>query len=247
MRNFFYDGDFTSGSEIQFQGHDYADEIKHMNKVLRLQAGQKIGISNGRGLIASAEILKITRELAIFKIIELKNFLPSIRLHLFLAPLKGPKMDWLIEKITELGVTTLQPVITEFTVANNESSERADRWLRIAKSAVKQSGSGLIPNICAPQSLQGAISKTHPNAKKIFLHIDSAPTKLLKNAVGQKQIAQDLYLLIGPEGGFSDAEAELLKKSGWEMASLGSTILRGETAAIVASAIALHCVDFSPS
>jgi 16S rRNA (uracil1498-N3)-methyltransferase len=168
LRNFFYDGTLTLHEEIQFSGRDFADELKHMTKVLRLQSGQKIGLVNGRGLLATAEILELHRELASLKIIEVKESIPPVRLHLCIAPLKGPRMDWLVEKITELGVASLRPVLTEFTVANEENADRAERWLRIAKSAVKQSGSGWIPEIHAPQPLQSAISHIPANSLKIF-------------------------------------------------------------------------------
>lgn len=248
MRRFFVDSDFSPGQVLLLSGDDFRDEIKHMTKTLRLQPGAEIGLLNGRGGFALAKIQKISRDAVELLVASASERLPRWRIHLVQAALKGPRMDWLVEKITEWNAVALYPVWTEFSVAAEEGG-RIDRWQRIAQAAIKQSGAGLLPEIHAVQDLAAVDAALPKGCARVVLHPEAGAqplAALARQIVADAALSQnrDIALLIGPEGGFSDSEIEKLRARGWRMAALGETILRGETAGIAGTAILSHCVDF---
>ena len=244
MKRFFLAENFTPHAILQLTKQSHSDELHHLSKVLRLSAGATVKLTNGQGQGALAKILSLHKESAELEIIQLENIPPPpAHLCLWQAVLKGPKMDWLVEKITECGVRELQPVLTQFTVVGNESEKRVERWERITHSALKQSGAPFLPRVHAPLSLEKALSTIHPQSWKIFLHPDPTAEALAKICLQASAATAHITLAIGPEGGFSDAEVKLLKEQGFIPAHLGSNILRGETAGLLASAFLLQLLE----
>jgi 16S rRNA (uracil1498-N3)-methyltransferase len=246
MKRFFVDTSLAEGMLLQLSGREHSDEIKHMMKVMRLKAGDKIFVSNGQGVEATAKIDTMERDSVELSIMDIRRADENAPiLTLCQAVIKGPKMDWLVEKITEIGVRELFPILSEHTVAANESSgQRVERWERIAKSAVKQSGALYLPKIHSPLAIADCLATLPKDASilKIVLHPEAAAlplARIIQNAAQPKR----LIMMVGPEGGFSDVEIKLLKDNGFLLAQMGDTILRGESAGFLAPAIALHLFE----
>jgi 16S rRNA (uracil1498-N3)-methyltransferase len=162
---------------------------------------------------------------------------PAADLTLLLAIFKFDRMEWAIEKCTELGASRIVPVIARRTDAHlaAASAKRTERWRRIARQAAEQSRRATPPDIAAPIKLQEASSIT--GALRVVL-AESEQQNQLPEILASYQKG-DVLLAIGPEGGWTDEELTLFHNSGWISASLGSTVLRAETAAIAATAITI--------
>ncbi len=221
------------------------DESKHCIRVMRLGVGDTILITDGKGLEAEARIVGTDNKEVEIQVISIR---PEVKrgfsIVLFQVPLKGPRMDWLIEKATELGVDAIQVLESEFSIAG---SGRKERWDRIAHSAMKQSGTLRAPEILEAIPLDKALQRL-PNDFSGFLLSPNAPLGLADAIQGELSTGSTRFVLaIGPEGGFSRKEEESFQSKGFQPCRLSSQILRGETAAISALSIALHSLELGPA
>ncbi len=150
---------------------------------------------------------------------------------------KGQKMDFVVEKLTELGTAQILPVYSERTVIEEIGSGKLERWRRLAKTAAQQCGRSTIPAICDPQPLASLIGAFASYDVVLFPWelADAAP--LRETLPGLLQTARSILVVIGPEGGFSTDEAAAARDAGAHLLSLGSRILRTETAALVVMAL----------
>ena len=157
----------------------------------------------------------------------------ALDIHLLQGLSKGDRMDIVVQKATELGVSTITPLVTEFSVVrlNQERAEkRQQRWRSIAIGACEQCGRNRVPEVRSPQTFQHWIDACSANdPTTLMLQPGAAKTLRSVDIAGQS-----LRLLIGPEGGFSDAEAELASQRGVIAVQLGPRVLRTETAALAA-------------
>jgi len=225
--------DEVSGNRAALTG-THAD---HLVRVLRAHVGQEFDIV-ANGLVRHGRIVSITDGRVDFELAEEISAQPSIAtLTLLLAVFKFDRMEWAIEKCTELGVTRVVPVITRRTVSHLAAAavKRAERWRRIALQASEQSRRATPPDISAPQKLRDALAI--PAAVKVVLSESEQQIRLSDAFSGSN--ASNVLLAVGPEGGWASDELQLFEDAGWISASLGSTVLRSETAAIAATAIAL--------
>jgi len=147
-------------------------------------------------------------------------------------------MEWAVEKCTELGISRIVPVIARRTDLHlaKAATKRAERWQRIARQAAEQSRRSSAPEVAEPMKIKDAVDL--PGQLRIVLAESETQTQLreaLRSRVGEGEV----LLAIGPEGGWSEEELHLFGEAGWVAASLGPTILRSETAAISATAVAL--------
>jgi len=208
----------------------------HLVRVLRARVGQEFDIVAGsvirRGRVTSVGDGRVDFELAE----EVASGVTAPSLTLLLAIFKFDRMEWAIEKATELGVSRIIPVIARRTDAHlaSASAKRAERWRRIALQAAEQSRRAAPPEIGEPIKLREAASL--PGAVKIVLS-ESEQQSQLRDILAQAQ--DEVLLAVGPEGGWSEDELQLFQKDGWISVSLGPTILRAETAAIAAAAITM--------
>lgn len=208
----------------------------HLVRVLRARIGQEFDIVAG-GVVHRGRVAAITGGRVEF---ELGEEIPadpaSLQLTLLLAIFKFDRMEWAVEKCTELGVTRIVPLIARRTDSHlvSASAKRVERWRRIAFQAAEQSRRTALPEISDPIKLQDAL--TIPAKLKIVLSEaeEQAHLRDIRSAT-----ENDVLLAIGPEGGWTQDELDQFQKEGWVSASLGSTILRAETAAIAATAIAM--------
>jgi len=157
---------------------------------------------------------------------------------LLLSVFKFDRMEWAIEKCTELGVTRIVPVIARRTDAHlaAASAKRVERWRRLALQAAEQSRRTTPPEVAVPLKLKDAVDL--PGAARILL-AEAEQQVLLRDVLDSHPDQGEILLAIGPEGGWADDDVQLFKNAGWISASLGSTILRAETAAIAATAIVI--------
>jgi 16S rRNA (uracil1498-N3)-methyltransferase len=208
---------------------------EHLSRVLRARIGQEFDISTGsevrRGRITSISPGRVEFELG-----EVIPSSSSLRVTLCLSIFKFDRMEWAIEKCTELGAWRIIPVIARRIEAHLVAAapKRVERWRRIARQAAEQSRQLFPPEIEAPIKLKDAVAL--PGSTRIVLS-ESEDQTTLKEAL--KSHSDDVVLAFGPEGGWTDAELEMFRNAGWSSASLGNTILRAETAAIVAMAIVI--------
>ncbi len=215
-----------------------ATESHHLLHVLRKKKGDILFLSDGQGQTFEAKILE-NQEPVIVEILSIKKSVSkSPRLILCQAILKNPRMDWLVEKATELGVHTLLPFLSERSTvkcaSEKDKSSKIKRWQRIAEAALKQSQQSLLPQIGPILSLQEICEKYKKvDALKILLNPPS-PNPLPQGEGVRRRVT---VMLIGPEGGFTAQELKMAEKAGFVSYSLGHHTLRAETAAISALAI----------
>ena len=153
-----------------------------------------------------------------------------------LSIFKFDRLEWAIEKCTELGVARIVPVVAHRTESHlaSAAAKRRDRWQRIARQASEQSRRVSSPEISSIMKLKDAVLL--PGGTRI-VQAESEQTLMLKDAL--QSSSGDIVLALGPEGGWTEAETNLFREAGWVSASLGSTILRAETAVIAALAVAM--------
>jgi len=213
-------------------------EFEHLSKVLRLNSGQDVELFDGLGTLARAVIKEKSKKSAIIKINEITRAEPpeNNRIILAVSIAKGQRFDWLIEKAAELGIDRITPVIFSRTVRCPHNPKIIERWTRLAVSAAKQSGRIFLPIIDSPLLLTEAIEilqEEYDRAKIIFGSIDEKADSLLKSSWS----GSDIIVFVGPEGGLTDDEQDLLKSKGAKPVHLTATILRTETAALVFASI----------
>lgn len=211
------------------------EHADHLVRVLRAIVGQQFDIGTGtavrRGRITSIAPARVEFELG-----EEISATVTPNITLLLAIFKFDRMEWAIEKCTELGVSRIVPAIARRTEKHLAAAaqKRVERWRKIGRQAAEQSRRANPPEICAVQKMSEAVSLT--GAVRIVLAETETRTHLrdvLDSAGGE------IVLAIGPEGGWTQDELQLFQSAGWISASMGPTILRAETAAIAATAIAV--------
>jgi 16S rRNA (uracil1498-N3)-methyltransferase len=225
------------------------DHADHLVRVLRTRVGQEFDISTGsavrRGRVASFTSDRVEFELGAEIAAE-----PSVEIALVLSIFKFDRMEWAIEKCTELGVSRILPVIASRTDSHLAiaSVKRRDRWQRIVTQAAEQSRRAAPPEIAAPAKLSDVLdfdssmrivlseSEEHALIKDVLMNA-VVPASASASSKDDACSINSIVLAIGPEGGWTENELQSFLSAGWVSASLGSTILRAETAAIAATAI----------
>ncbi|MGZ4822645.1 MAG: RsmE family RNA methyltransferase [Terriglobales bacterium] len=213
---------------------------EHLARVLRARAGQEFEISTGDE-VRLGRVLQVAEDRVEFSLGEVVPQREASRVSLLLAVFKFDRMEWAIEKATELGAAEIIPVIARRTEAHlaKAAGKRAERWRRIAHEAAQQSRRIAPPNIHDPQPLKSALTLSAD--LRIVLAENESAVSLKDALTGNRKLetGNSVFLAIGPEGGWTDEELSAFAAAGWTSASLGPTILRAETAAIAALAIAL--------
>jgi 16S rRNA (uracil1498-N3)-methyltransferase len=213
---------------------------RHLAKVLRAEPGMRFDVVAGTRVFA-AIVTIVQDERVEFALGEELNAEAALPLSLMLAVFKFDRMEWAIEKATELGVEQIVPVLTRRTEKHlaQAAAARVERWRRITQEAAKQSRRVDIPCVSNPQLLKAALMEGYAGTK--LLLAENEHGVLLRDALGSpaaSKVSAQLTLAIGPEGGWTPEEEALFAESGWSAVSLGPRILRSETAAIAAVAVA---------
>lgn len=214
-----------------------SDDSFHAARVLRMVPGEEVEIVDPEGRIFKASITRVgdkVQALAEYEVITAEE---PASLMVVQALTGGRKMDYIVEKLGELGVERLTPAFTEKAVVRSyrASADKVGRWRRIARAAASQSKRRAPMVVDEPVVLSEWASENAGRIKVLVLEADAG---LLRETVCTD--SSSLALVIGPEAGFSENEAEELKKAGAGFVSLGKQVLRMETAAVVASALVMH-------
>lgn len=225
IHRFFSDLEFTE-NPISIEDKELNHQIK---KVLKLSVGEKIELLNGRGSFVLAEIKEINKNnIKVNPIKKGSVEKPNKEINLLSAITKKDTFEWMVQKAVECGVSSITPIITERTIKTGLNQKRLTE---IAKEAVEQSGRFFIPEIKPPIKL-----------KELLLNINKEDTALLffnQNGVLFQKLPKNTFdkkiitIIIGPEGGWTENEVEMIKKSDIVEVSLGNFTLRAETASIV--------------
>jgi 16S rRNA (uracil1498-N3)-methyltransferase len=212
------------------------DQAVHLARVLRAEPGQVYDIV-ANGFLHRAEIVAVSDKAVMFALHEELEADAALPLHLLLAVFKFDHFEWAVEKATELGVARITPVLARRTEKHLAlaAMKRAERWRRIALEASKQSRRTDVPEVAEPVSLKLALER-EASAVRILLS-ETEQTTTLAAALAASQ-SSDIALAIGPEGGWTPEEMALFTQHKWQHVTLGPRILRAETAAIAAIAIA---------
>jgi 16S rRNA (uracil1498-N3)-methyltransferase len=207
----------------------------HLFRVLRVKIGQEFDVA-ANGVLHSAKVVFASHDQVEFELgAEVESAaLPEIAI--YLSIFKFDRFEWALEKLTELGVARVVPMVAQRTEEHlaKAAAKRVERWRKIARESSQQARRIAPPEIADPVVLKKAIEKEQ--GSRIVLS-ETEETVSLKSALADCKAP--LAMAFGPEGGWSETELELFKAGGWKSASLGHTILRAETATIAAAAVAM--------
>ncbi len=208
------------------------DEARHLSQVLRIRPGDSVIVFDGRGRRASAEVLSLARDRVLLKLGEtLASYATLPAITLAQAIPKGKNMDLIVQKSVELGIVAIQPLVTRYTVVQ-PGEGKAEKWRRNALEACKQCGQDTLPTISEPLVFDHwlATQAAVPGLKLIASLADGA--RLLRSVLREKPATAAVTLLVGPEGDFSTEETIAALAAGFTPVSLGSIVLRVETATL---------------
>lgn len=233
MRRFFFDPTLRDGDRVFLS----EEESHHIAKVLRLKAGDIIEILDGLGAVFQAVITTVGRQVeARIEEIMTREVSEGKPVWVWQAILKGEKMDTVVQKCTELGVTGLIPYQSsrcQGKFDQVQGRKKHQRWQRIGLEACKQCRRLHTMQIDAPTSFTESLRKNSADTALRLLFWEEEKTTRLGEIPGIAQ-APSLDLMLGPEGGFTREEVDLARLSGWRTVSLGNRILRAETATLSA-------------
>jgi 16S rRNA (uracil1498-N3)-methyltransferase len=230
-RRFFVEAIRNGAAELR------GDEARHLTRVLRVETGQRFEISDNQNAYL-AEIAEAKGERVVFHVLEAIAPVPlPVRITLCAAIVKFDRFEWMIEKATELGVERILPVEATRTERGlfEASRKRSERWARIARESSQQSRRVKIPEILPAVRLEECLRETGEH--RYFLDEGAAPP-LVREIPAER--SDTVALLIGPEGGWTEAERASAVGAGWCPVSLGPLVLRAETAAAAAIAVVIN-------
>jgi 16S rRNA (uracil1498-N3)-methyltransferase len=233
-RRFFVAGTHAAGDTVAIEGSD-AHKIR---SVLRLRDGDAIEIVDSAATLFAATLRvdaatvsaslgsAAPRERGSRVSVDIAQGLP-----------KGQKMDYVVEKLTELGARAVLPVITQRSVVRDAGDAKVERWRRLARTAAQQCGRTTIPQIAEPVAFEDLLERFSHYDVVLFPWEVADPLPLRDELPGLLAGAASVLAVIGPEGGFSHEEAEAARRAGAHVLSLGPSILRSETAGLALLAV----------
>ena len=236
MPRFFIDDTPTVGETAVIEGGD----ARHIGGALRMTAGEALTLCDGKGTDYAGTITAVEKE----RVTLLVNAAapsysePSLAVTLYMGLPKGDKMELIIQKAVELGVTAIVPVATARCIVKldgKDAAKKQARWQKIAAEAAGQSGRGIIPVVETPISWKAALSRFERSKTLLCYEGGGAPIGKLVSPADEA-----ISLVVGPEGGFDAAEVEAVTAMGGQIATLGPRILRCETAPLAAIAVLME-------
>jgi 16S rRNA (uracil1498-N3)-methyltransferase len=244
LPRFFISPEQVAGPMITVSGED----VRHIGAVLRMKTGDELLLCDGKGTEYSVKISHVDRSGIKAEIVsKTRREIAYPRVTLGQGLPKSDRMDWIAQKATELGVATIAPLVTERTIVKVKDEEkRVSRWQKICREAAMQSSRPDIPNVEAIQMFPDFLRtppapsvcecsrerRANAELQTLKLLLWEEGTKPIKDILRGSQGIKHIIVLVGPEGGFSPAEAALATSRGFHPVSLGPNILRTETAAI---------------
>lgn len=217
------------------------EDAKHISKVLRMQTGEELVLVTPDQTQCNCEVFSITADSVTVDVLSKQPCTnePDVYVTLYQALPKGDKMDLIIQKCVELGISRIVPVISNRCVSRPDAKSLAKkqaRWQKIALQAAMQSRRGIVPEVCPCISFQSAVTASAENEKNIlFYELGGSPV----HTILEKKPAT-VGMFIGSEGGFEQSEVDLAVKNGCHTATLGKRILRAETAPLAALSVIMY-------
>ncbi len=221
-------------------------ESHYIRKVLRMAPGDPIELIDGRGTLGRGEVTGVDGDaVRVF----LQEFGKStalespLEIHLLMGLPKGKRWDMILQKTTELGITSLRPVMTarcELSIPADRLPGRLERWRSITAEAARQCGRACAPEILPPSSLDQALHDLHeltPDLQLVAWEEASGQKDTTLEAILSASGARRVALFVGPEGGLTESEVQQCTRQGFDVVGLGPRILRAETAAMVFTAL----------
>lgn len=241
MNRFFVKKDDIADNTAIVSGED----VKHISRVLRMAPGDNVMLCDGEGYQYLAEIADISKEQVNLNILSAEKCAaePAQRITLYQGLPKGDKMELIIQKCVELGISEIVPVAAERSVVKikpGEFGSKRTRYQRVAYEAAKQSGRGIIPVIADLAAFKSADMTRHD---LIIIAYEDEKGNTLKSLLRANPMAKDIAIVIGPEGGLEKAEVDMLVQKGGAAVTLGPRILRTETAGMAALAMILYEIE----
>jgi len=244
MRRFFVPSDAIADGVVRIAGRD----ARHIVRALRMGPGDRLSVVDGSGREYIARIAR-TAETSVVAAIEEERGSgpgePRVPLVLAQGIPKLDKMDFIVQKCTEIGVSRFLPVLAERSVArtNSDSADRRVlRWQRIAEEAAKQAGRGAVPPVEGVRGFESALGELASRGVLLIMPWELERERSLRQALADMDLEKTpgMALIIGPEGGFSHYEVELAKRYGALTVTLGRRILRTETAGLAAATVIMY-------
>lgn len=240
---FFVDPRQIAGNTVTITGAD----VNHMKNVLRMKPGEVIRISDEKDFCGQCQVKTLEEDRILLEILseETSTELP-VEVTLFQGLPKGDKMEWIVQKNTELGIHKIVPVAMHRCVVKldaKKAASKVSRWQSIAESAGKQSGRTRLPEVADVVSFRTALQMA-AEYDLLLLPYESAEGMTGARALlAQAAPGMKIGILIGPEGGFEPYEVEEAQAAGWQVLSLGKRILRTETAGMAVMAHLMLTLD----
>ncbi|MBR2466045.1 MAG: 16S rRNA (uracil(1498)-N(3))-methyltransferase [Clostridia bacterium] len=230
MPRFFVTSDAVSGGVISIKG----DDAYHIARSLRMAVGDAVTVSDGEGREYFCTLSRIRDEECLCDISECApaSAESPVKITLYMAYPKGDKLETVVQKAVELGVFSIVPFESSRCVKKpkaEKADKQTERLQRIAKEAAKQSGRGIVPEVCKPVSFSEMLALAS-KAELPLLCYEGEKALSLKEALAGKEGVSEICAVVGCEGGFSEEEARLCREAGLVSVSLGPRILRCETA-----------------
>jgi 16S rRNA (uracil1498-N3)-methyltransferase len=236
LQRFFVAGPLAPGMTV-----DVGEHAQQLTLVLRMQVGDELLLLDGSGQEFHARIAALSRHAASVHVLAGRPCLaePKLHLSLYQCSLKQDKFEWVLQKGTELGVSRFVPVIAERSVVRPAAAllNKYARWTAIVREAAEQCGRARVPEIGPPLEWAAAVASRTQAGVLAWEEASNAPS-LAAWLQEQGSALKRLSILIGPEGGVTAREAQAAVAQGWKLVSLGPRILRAETAAVTAAALA---------
>lgn len=236
MANFYIDKSDITENNATITG----EEAGHISRVLRMKKGDKVTLCDGEGYFYEAILSDFSDKSVSAEIISSRKAEtePEVKLTIFQGVPKNPKLETIVQKLTEIGAVKIVPVDTKRAVAKLDKSAKIDRLRKIAREAAKQSKRGIVPEVEDSMSFKKAVEMASEAELSIIAYEEEVETSL-KAALSGKN-PKTVSVMIGPEGGFEKEEVELAKEKGIISVTLGKRILRTETAPLAISSAILY-------
>jgi 16S rRNA (uracil1498-N3)-methyltransferase len=237
MPHFYVHPDNINGNAFRITGED----VHYLANVRHYGVGDKLKLFDGNGRTMLGLIDFISKDEikgTILKHEKLEERMAKVNLYQAVA--KGERFDWLVEKAAELGVEKIIPLITERSVIKDISIQKHERWQRLAKAACQQCGRPELMEIGKPQVFNEIINRDANLTSLNIIPWEAEDSKTLKEIYNTQQNAVNINIFIGPEGGFSFKEIEHARECGLLTVTLGTSILRSETAGLLSTVLVLN-------
>ena len=239
---------FISVEDVRDGFLEIREDVHHILHVLRKEVGDTLTVCDGQGVDYKCQILSQDGEVLRCQILHAtpNQAEPEVQITIFQGLPKAEKMEWLLQKGTEIGVSAFVPVATSRSIVKLEgrkADNKVARWKQIAVSAAKQSGRGRIPAVHSVQSLSSAAALLPSFDLNLVLYEEEKNCSLKQILRAVSPVPRTVSLWVGPEGGLAAEEVQALTQAGAISVGLGPRILRTETAGMVAAAMTLYEYD----